>query len=98
MSRYIVYGLDGDPGTPVVNICLNSTDMGPYVISVVGEGNPYWAFESLPSEILSADEIGADFNDAPLCSADQQTNRINVAALYADPPATGEGGKVWAVA
>lgn len=94
--RYIVYGLDGDPGTPVYNACLNTTDMGPYIISLVGVGNPYWAFQSLPNDILSADTLGADFSGAPVGSDDEQTNRNNVAGLYASPPATGAGGKVWA--
>ena len=89
MARYIVYGLDGDPEFPCLNVCLNSTDMGPYVINVVGVGNPFMAFEALPTEILTADAIGANFNGSPLASADWQTNRLTVAALYADPPVVG---------
>lgn len=90
MAKYIVYGLDGDPELPMLNICQNSTDMGPYLVNVVGVGYPFYAFETLPAEILGADSIGANFNDAPLCSSDYQTNRNTVAAQYADPVATGE--------
>lgn len=90
MSRYIVYGLDGDPGTPCLATCQNTVDMGPYVLNVAGEGYPYFAFQSLPSAILLADVIGANFNTAPLASSDYQTNRNTVAAMYASPPPTGE--------
>lgn len=99
MAKYIVYGLDGDPEIPCLNVAANSTDMGPYVLNVVGEGYPYWAFQTLPAAILLADQIGADFTGAPVASADQQTNRNNVAGMYASPPATGETNngtnKVW---
>lgn len=96
MAKYVVYGLDGDAELPVLATVPNTTDLGIALISVVGVGYPYWAFESLPAEILGADSIGADFTDAPLCNADAQTNRNNLAGLYASPPATGVGGKVWA--
>lgn len=102
MSRYIVYGLDGDPEVPCLAVCQNHVDMGPYVLSVVGQGNPYFAFQTLPSPILLADEIGADFNTGALASSDYQTNRIAVEAMYADPPVTaenpGDGVVVWKVA
>jgi hypothetical protein len=101
MSKYIVYGLDGDPGTVVMGVCPNNTDMGPFLVSLVGADYPFFAFESLPSAILLADEIGADFNTAPLCSSDYQTNRNSVTALYASPPQVGEieggGNVVWVV-
>lgn len=96
MAKYIVYGLDGDAELPVMATVPNTTDMAEAVKTTAGVGNPYWAFESLPSAILLADTLGADFSGAPLCSDDTQTNRNNLAGLYASPPATGEGGKVWA--
>jgi hypothetical protein len=102
MAKYIIYGLDGDPEFPCLNSCLNSTDMGPYVLNVVGAGNPFYAFESLPPEVLTAEEFGADFNGAPLASTDWQTNRMTVAAQYASPVPAGETNnginKVWKVA
>jgi hypothetical protein len=101
MAKYIIYGLDGDPGFPCLNSCLNSTDMGPYVLNVVGAGNPFYAFESLPAEVLTADEFGADFNGAPLASTDWQTNRNLVAAQFANPVKAGAENngenKVWKV-
>ena len=86
LARYVVYGLDGDSELPCLATCPNSTDMGPYIVSLVGVGNPYFAFETLPTEILAADSLGANFNTGALCSADYQTNRNNVAAQYASPP------------
>jgi hypothetical protein len=102
MAKYIVYGLDGDPEMPMLCIAANNTDMGPFVLTLVENGNPYYAFESLPMEILMADAIGCNFNGAPLASTDYQSNRINVAAQYASPVAAGatdDGtNKVWVVA
>jgi len=99
MATYIVYGLDGDPEIPCLNVVANGVDMGLMVISVVGDGYPYWAFQTLPSAILLADQIGADFTGGPICSTDAQTNRNNIAGLYASPPATGADNngtnKVW---
>lgn len=100
--KYVVYGLDGDPEVPMLAVCANSADMGPLLISIVGDGNPFYAFESIPVEIAMADELGADFNGAPLCSNDHQTNRLRVAAQYASPVAIGAENngtnKVWVVA
>lgn len=90
VSKYIVYGLDGDPELPCLAVAHNTVDMGPFVLSVVGEDFPYFAYETLPMAILVADELGANFNSAPLASANYQTNRNNVAAMYADPPPAGE--------
>jgi hypothetical protein len=90
VSKYIVYGLDGDPEVPCLSVAHNTADMGPLVLSVVGEGFPYFAFTELPSAILTADEIGANFNSAPLASSDYQTNRNNVSVMYSSPPPTGE--------
>lgn len=99
MSKWVVYCLDGDPELPCLANCLNTTDMGPYLINLVGAGNPYWPLETLPTEILTADAIGVSFNGAPLCSEDWQTNRNNVAAQYANPPPVGVDNdgtnKVW---
>lgn len=90
MARYIVYGLDGDPEIPCINSVHYTADMGPLVLSVVGDGYPYFAFETLISAILTANEIGVNFNSAPLASSDYQTNRNNVAAMFNMPPVTGE--------
>lgn len=88
MSRYVVYGLDGDPELPCIAVCPNNTDMGPYIFSLVGAGYPYFAFQTLPTEILTADSIGANFNTAPLASSAYQTNRNNVQDMYDSPPET----------
>jgi len=102
MSRYLVVPLDGDPDMPVLFVCPNNTDMGPYVLSCAGEGNPVMAFESLPSAILLADEIGADFNFGFLASTDYQSNRNAVTAMYGSPPLAqadpDTGVAVWKIA
>lgn len=88
MAQYIVCPLDGDTETPVLFTMPNGVDMGPAIVTTVGEGYPYWAFGAgqLPTAILVADVIGADFSTAPLASADYQTNRVNYAALVLSPP------------
>ncbi len=100
--KYVVYGLDGDPEVPMLAVCANSADMGPLLVSIVGDGNPFYAFESIPVEIAMADELGADFNGAPLCSSNHQTNRNRVADQFANPVPIGENNdginKVWVVA
>lgn len=102
MSRYIVYGLDGDPELPCLASMHSSADLGPAILTLVGADNPYFAFETLISAILTADELGANFNTAPLASSDYQTNRNNVAYMFANPPITGETDDginvVWRVA
>lgn len=103
MSKYLVAPLDGDPDTPYLGSFPNNTDFGTAVVAFAGVGNPFWAFESLPSAILLANDVGADFTGAPLCDTveNAQNNRDAVAALYEAPPPTGatEGGGnvVWVV-
>lgn len=102
MSKYIVYGLDGDPTFPCLNVMPNNADMGPMVLNVVGAGYPYYAFQTLPTAILMADELGANFNGAPLANTDYQVNRNTVAAQFANPVPTGANNDgtnmVWVVA
>jgi hypothetical protein len=86
MSRYVVYPLDGDPETPVYATCLNTTDMGPYLVNEVGVGNPCFVFAELPIEVLTADPLAANFNTGLLVSADYQTNRLAVVAMLESPP------------
>lgn len=100
MSYRLLYLLDGEPGMPVIGSIPNNSDLGPVIATTVGEGNPWyvWADPNLPSDILTADEIGANFNSAPLASSDYQANRTAATAMLADPPLPGEGGVVWKVA
>lgn len=84
--RYVVYPLDGDPETPVYAASLNSTDMGPYLVSLCGAGNPCFVFAALPTEVLTADGLGANFNTGLIVSSDYQTNRLAAAAMLESPP------------
>ncbi len=84
--RYVVYPLDGDPELPVYAACLNNTDMGPYLTNIVPPGNPCFVFATLPSEILTADGLGANFNTGLIVSSDYQTNRLAAAAMLESPP------------
>lgn len=86
MAIWTVYPLDGDPELPVYANCLSSTDMGPYLVNLVGVGNPCFVFETLPSEVLLADPLAANFNTGLIVSSDYQTNRLAAAAMFASPP------------
>lgn len=86
MAYWTVYGLDGDPELPCIGNCPSSTDMGPFLVNLVGAGNPFFTFLTLPTEVLTADSIGANFNTGTLCSSDFQTNRNAVAAMLLSPP------------
>lgn len=87
--RYVVYPLDGDPGTPVYAACLNTTDMGPYLVSLVGAGNACFVFATLPNDLLTADALGANFNTGLVVSSDYQTNRVAAADMLESPPPVG---------
>jgi len=102
MSKYLVCGLDGDPSMPMLTVAFYTVDMGPFILTAVGEGNPYFVFSSLPMELLMAEELGANFNTAQIASSNYQTNRINANAMYANPPTVGADNDginvVWKVA
>lgn len=89
--RRIVYGLDGDPTTPVIGNVPNHVDLGPVLYTLVGDGNPcfVWADPNLPYDVMVADEIGANFNTGMIVSSDYQTNRLAAAAMMASPPPAG---------
>jgi hypothetical protein len=55
---------------------------GAIIKQIVGVGNPYWIWSSIPSGTV----IAADFTDAPICSSDVSVNNANAAPLLADPP------------
>lgn len=59
-------------------------DQGAIIKQMVGVGNPYWIFSSIPPGKV----IGADFTTAPIASSDVATNNQNAAPLLASPPAT----------
>lgn len=55
---------------------------GSVIKTIVGVGNPYWIWNSIPSGKV----IGADFTNAPIASSDIAVNNANAAPLLADPP------------
>lgn len=101
MSKYIVAPLDGDTGVPYLVVCQNNTNLGALAITTAGVGNPFFPFAALPSAILLANDIGADFTTGIICSDDIDTNNAAIADMLASPPQTGatEGGGnvVWVI-
>ncbi len=85
MSIWTFYGLDGDPELPCYGNCPSNTDLGPYLVNLVGEGNPCYVRNDFPSELNVSLDLGANFNAGMVVSSDFQTNRINAAAQIANP-------------
>ncbi len=56
-------------------------DQGLYVRSLVGPGNPFWAWPQIPSGRV----IGCDFNNAPICSEDTNVNNQLIGSVTVDP-------------
>jgi len=59
-----------------------SGPQGAIIKQIVGPGNPYWIFASIPSGVV----IGADFTNAPIASANIAENNAAAEPLLADPP------------
>ena len=57
-----------------------SGQQGAVIKQIVGVGNPYWIWNSIPSGTV----IGADFTNAPIASADIAANNAAAAPLLAD--------------
>lgn len=72
----------GVPTEVLANVTTPSTgNQGAYIATIVGVGNPFWAWASIPSGRV----IAADFTEAPLASADPSENLLAVAAITANP-------------
>jgi hypothetical protein len=67
--------------TAVRNITTPTGNQGAYVKTIVGVGNPYWWFASIPAGQV----IGADFTNAPICSADAATNNTMISQINVQP-------------
>lgn len=64
-----------------------SGPQGAIIKQIVGVGNPYWIWNSIPAGTV----IGADFTNAPIASSDISVNNDNAAPLLADPPSVDPG-------
>jgi hypothetical protein len=80
----IVYGLDGDVTIPVVYTSGDGSNPAMDIEAVVGVGNPFYAFESLPEAVEG--NIAWDPDGAPLCTADILENQEAIDDMLADPP------------
>lgn len=67
--------------TAVRNITTPTGTQGAFVATIVGEGNAFWWFNSIPAGKV----IGADFTNAPIASADPAINNAAIAAITAQP-------------
>jgi hypothetical protein len=80
----IVYGLDGDSTIPVVGTSVEGEDIAEALPNLVGAGNPYYAFDSLPPEVEG--NIAWDPSGAPTCANDVEENRQAIRAMLDNPP------------
>lgn len=68
--------------TAVRNITTPATgNQGAYVKTIVGVGNPFWFWPSIPAGVV----VGADFTNAPICSDDVAANNAAIANITAEP-------------
>lgn len=68
--------------TAVRNITTPATgNQGAYVKTIVGVGNPFWFWPSIPAGVV----VGADFTNAPICSDDAAVNNQAIANITAEP-------------
>lgn len=67
--------------TAVRNITTPTGNQGQYIKTIVGVGNPFWWFPSIPSGQL----IGADFTNAPIATADATQNNTLVSQISVQP-------------
>lgn len=69
--------------TKIAVVTTAAGDQGAYLISIVGVGNQFWPFLSIPPGRV----IGAKFNDdpniAPTCTADPVQNNVLIATTLA---------------
>ena len=59
----------------------NGVDPGEAAKIVCGVGNAFYAFDTIPGSVLAA-----DFDGAPIVSADAEANNTAIAAMLANPP------------
>ena len=56
-------------------------NQGAYVLALVGPGNPFWAWPTIPPGRV----IGCDFNDAPICAATAEEVNIQIDSITVNP-------------
>ena len=79
----IVYGLDGDPTIPVtLTTSLNEQEMAGELKTVVGVGNPYYAFNEIPDTVEA--NIAWNPAGAPNCAGNANENEQAMAAMLGD--------------
>lgn len=67
--------------TAVRNITTASGNQGQYIKVIVGVGNPFWWFQSIPPGIV----VGADFTNAPICTDDATVNNQLISQISVQP-------------
>jgi len=56
-------------------------DQGAYVKALVGVGNPFWAWSTIPPGRV----IGCDFNDAPICAETAAEINVQIDSITMNP-------------
>jgi hypothetical protein len=66
--------------TRLINATTPAGNQGSFVKTLVGAGNKFWWWPTIPAGVL----VACDFTDAPTCTADPVTNNALIAAITVD--------------
>lgn len=66
----------------VVVFTTANGDQGKFTRLIVGVGNPFWLWNSIPA---ASKVIGADFTDAPIVSTDDVVNNASITGITVTP-------------
>lgn len=83
MTMRLVCGvmIDGEEQTKSVTTVSGLDQNAAFVRTLPGIGKPFYMFNSLPGKV-----VGADFEEAPLVTADISENKRIIEGMLAAPP------------
>lgn len=69
--------------TRLINATTPAGNQGSYVKVLVGVGNKFWWWPTIPAGTL----VGCDFTNAPVCDDNPVVNNALISAITTDPSA-----------
>ena len=81
---YIIAGLDADEAEPFVAVTTPGANVASAIKTIVGIGNRYYAFASIPFDFSNG--INVNFDGAATCSSNTANNSAAIIAMLETPP------------